>query len=816
MPFQRRRTSDASRRSRPITVYVAVVSALGAAVLAWGAVDEGFAWSGSAPIRLVLLFVAAVGAELKPLRFARGNESEDVSFIATFGYAIALGWGAFPGAIAMACGAVAGGVATRRPAWKIAFNSAQYVLAVVGALAVVHAVLDQPIRDVGSFEPSDLGAVFLGGLVFFILNNTLVATAIALAQERPVIATNLEGFGFHSATSAAVVSLAPVVLVLIGWSGFIMPLLLIPLVAVYQGGRAASEHRRSEDRFKAMAQNTAELVAILDEAGRISYVSPSVEAILGLDPSALLGQTFFSIVHPDEVVRADGLMHEILSHPGKVSTIELPLIHQEGSVRHFELIWNNLIENHSIGGVVVNGRDITERKILEQELAHQAFHDPLTNLANRALFRNRVELAVARATRETNPVAVMFLDLDNFKTINDSLGHAAGDLVLVEVGRRIRDCLRPGDTAARLGGDEFGVLLEPADPAGARFVAERIMEALSPAYLAQRNEVVIHASIGIVVASESGESAEEILRNADVAMYAAKAHGKARYEVFEPGMHASALERLEIETDLQRALDRGELFLHYQPVVSLADGRIVGAEALVRWQHPRRGVLSPSGFIPVAEESGLIVPLGRWVLAEGCRQANRWRALRPEDPISVSVNVSAAELEREDFVDHVQGVLIQTGVDPALVVLEITESTLMRDVKEASRRLAALKNLGVRLALDDFGTGYSSLSYLKRFPMDVLKIDQSFVQGLSAGPEESALARAIVQIGRTLKMRTVAEGIETAEEMQRLRGLGCELGQGFHLSRPVPPDEIAAMLRDGGLLLEPLASVARVSGSIRF
>ena len=716
----------------------------------------------------------------------------------------------------MTCGAVAGGIATRRPAWKISFNSAQYVLAVVGALAVVRAVLDEPIRGIGSFDPSDLGAVFLGGVVFFMLNNTLVATAIALAQNRSVIATNLEGFGFHSATSAAVVSLAPVVLVLIGWSGFIMPLLLIPLVAVYQGGRAASEQRRSEDRFKAMAQNTAELVAILDEGGRISYVSPSVDAILGRDPSSLLGQTFFSIVHPDEVARADGLLREIVSHPGKVSTIELPLLHHEGSVRHFELIWNNLVENHSIGGVVVNGRDITERKILEQELAHQAFHDPLTNLANRALFRNRVELAVARATRETNPVAVMFLDLDNFKTINDSLGHAAGDLVLIDVGRRIRDCLRPGDTAARLGGDEFGILLEPADPAGARFVAERIMEALSPAFLVQRNEVVVHASIGIVVASESAESAEEILRNADVAMYAAKAHGKARYEVFEPGMHASALERLEIETDLQRALERGELFLHYQPVVSLADGRIVGAEALVRWQHPRRGVVSPSGFIPVAEESGLIVPLGRWVLAEGCRQANRWRALRPDDPISVSMNVSAAELEREDFVDHVQGVLVQTGVDPGLIVLEITESTLMRDVKEASRRLAALKSLGVRLALDDFGTGYSSLSYLKRFPMDVLKIDQSFVQGLSAGPEESALARAIVQIGRTLKMRTVAEGIETSEEMERLRGLGCELGQGFHLCRPVPPGEIASMLRHGGRLVEPLGSLARVSGSISF
>jgi diguanylate cyclase (GGDEF)-like protein len=457
----------------------------------------------------------------------------------------------------------------------------------------------------------------------------------------------------------------------------------------------------------------------------------------------------------------------------------------------------------------LSGRDVTERTVLEQELAHQAVHDPLTNLANRALFRNRVEHALARTVRESRPVVVMFLDLDDFKTINDSLGHAAGDLVLFEVARRLRTCMRRGDTVARLGGDEFGLMLEPEAAHDVERVAQRVLDAVRPPMEVQGKEVAITASVGVAASIGPEDSAEEMLRNADVAMYAAKAGGKCRYEIFEQRMHASAVERLELQADLKHAIDNGELFLHYQPVVSLTDGSIAAAEALVRWQHPRRGVVGPLGFIGVAEESGLIVPLGRWVLSEACRQAKAWHQQRPGDPISVSVNVSAAELRREDFAGHVREVLSETGVDPTLLVLEITESTLMRDADGAARRVRELKELGVRLAMDDFGTGYSSLAYLHRFPMDVLKIDASFVQGLGRGPEDSAIARAIVQIGRTLRMQTVAEGIETGDELARLRALGCDYGQGYYLSRPMTAEKLTALLRVPAGIFEPALIRAR-------
>jgi diguanylate cyclase (GGDEF)-like protein/PAS domain S-box-containing protein len=550
-----------------------------------------------------------------------------------------------------------------------------------------------------------------------------------------------------------------------------------------------------EDRFRAMAEHAAELVLIVEPEGTISFVAPSVRAILGHEAAELTGRRFLELVNHQDLQRAETLLFDLLAHAGKVASVELILGHASGSPRHFELTLNNLTAEPSVAGIVVTGRDVTERKVMEQELSHQAFHDPLTNLANRALFRNRVEHALARTARDARPVVVMFLDLDDFKTINDSLGHASGDLVLFEVARRLRASLRRGDTAARLGGDEFGIMLEPEAQHDVPGVAERILEVLTPPLVVQEKEVSLAASIGIAVSSGPDDSAEEMLRNADVAMYAAKAHGKGRYEIFEPRMHHSAVERLELQADLKHAIDNGELFLHYQPVVSLSDGTIAAVEALVRWQHPRRGVVAPAGFIGVAEESGLIVPLGRWVLAEACRQAKEWRAVRPSDPISVSVNVSAAELRREDFVDHLASVLDATGLDPGLLVLELTESTLMRDADGSGKRLRALRQLGVRLAMDDFGTGYSSLSYLKKFPMDVLKIDSSFVQGLDKGPEESAIARAIVQIGRTLRMQTVAEGIETGEDVARLAALGCDYGQGFYLSRPMPAEKLTMLLR---------------------
>jgi diguanylate cyclase (GGDEF)-like protein/PAS domain S-box-containing protein len=791
--------TDARRPS--IGVYVAVVVAAGiAALLRLGSID-GLSWIHQEPGTLVLLAAAGFFAELRPLKVPRGSETEDVSLSTAFSLAILIGWGTMASCVALSVATLMAGLVARRPLWKSAFNAGQYTLSTAGAGAVLSGVLTLQGRSIHPFVPGVLPAVFLAGLAFFVLNNTLVATAIALASHRSILAANREGFGFQAGTAAAVVSLAPAVFVLSRWSPIVIPLLAVPLFAVYQGGRAATERIRTEDRFHAMAQNAAELVAIADDRGVITYVSPSAHSIIGRSPDSLLGSHFLSLIDHEDRSRGEALLADILQYPGKVATGDFQMIHASGPARQFELVWNNLLSNASVKGIVINGRDVTERKGLEEELAHQAFHDPLTNLANRALFRNRVEHALARSQRDKGPVSVMFLDLDNFKTINDSLGHAAGDVVLFEVARRLRACLRPGDTASRLGGDEFGILLEPETAHDAEAVANRILSALIPPFSIQQKEVAIRASIGIAVSSGPDESADEILRNADVAMYAAKAHGKSRFEIFEPRMHESAVERLELEADLQRAIDTGELFLEYQPIVALDDGRIVGAEALVRWRHPRRGVIGPAGFIHVAEDSGLIVPLGRWVLAEGCRQAKRWADERPGSPVSVSVNVSATELQRDDFIGHAAAIIAETGVDPRHVVLEITESVLMQDADEAQRRLLDLKAIGVRLAMDDFGTGYSSLSYLQRFPMDVLKIDRSFVQGLATGPEDSALARAIVQIGRTLRMSTVAEGIETSEQIVRLRALGCDYGQGNFLAVPEPADKVTAKLRSRAPLI---------------
>jgi diguanylate cyclase (GGDEF)-like protein/PAS domain S-box-containing protein len=775
-------------------VYVSIVYAVGAGVLALALIDQGFRWLSRDPIHLALLALATIVTELKPVRMPHGTETEDVTVSTTFAYALVLGWGGLAGALALILAAAITGFATRRETWKVAFNVAQYTISILAAGVVYEALSPFAASGAAPLPPRTLPFALIGGLTFFIFNNTLVATALAMSQGRSIIEVNTESIGFQAGLAGALVALSPIVLVLITWSPWVFPLLMLPLLTIISGGRAVAERTRDEDRYRALARHAADLVVIVDEDLTFRYVSPSVEAILGHQTTYLLGRSLFDIVHPQETARARAVLDDLLAHPGKVVTGEFLARGVDGGLRHFEATFNNLLEDVSVRGVVVNARDITERKVLEQELAHQAFHDSLTKLANRALFLDRVQHALRRSDRADSPTSVLFVDVDDFKTINDSLGHPAGDQVLIELAARVRSCLRPEDTVARLGGDEFAVLLEDSDASDAVAAASRILAVASTEMNIQRHPIVIQASIGVAVSQGSG-SAEELLRDADVAMYAAKALGKGQYVVFEPEMHQAALARIELRADLQRAIEAGELFLHYQPIVSLEKMRISGVEALVRWQHPRRGVLAPGAFIPLAEETGLIDPLGRWVLVEACRQAKVWAKERRG--LTVSVNLSARQLQRPDFVDDVAELLRDTKLDPSLLVLEITESVLMRDAEESVERLRSLNDLGVRLAIDDFGTGYSSLSYLKRFPVDILKIDRSFVEGLARGAEESALARAIVQIGRSLRLRTVAEGIEDADQLARLRDIGCDFGQGYFLATPVPAYEISAMLGDG-------------------
>ncbi|HZU40340.1 MAG TPA: EAL domain-containing protein [Solirubrobacteraceae bacterium] len=442
--------------------------------------------------------------------------------------------------------------------------------------------------------------------------------------------------------------------------------------------------------------------------------------------------------------------------------------------------------------------DALERQAIEDDIRHRALHDELTGLPNRVLFLDRIEQALARLRRNRSLAAILFLDFDHFKVINDSLGHHVGDELLAAAAPRLKHAVRASDTVARFGGDEFAILLEDiGGESDAIEMAERVASLFARPFLVAGSEHFVSASVGIALA-RGGELPMELIRDADAAMYRAKERGRSRYEVFDEAMRGRALARLRVENDLRRALERSELRLDYQPVVSLRDRAIVGVEALIRWHHPQRGLVSPAEFIPVAEENGLIEPIGRWVLERACRQAAHWHAAHPDArPIEMSVNLSVVQLRKPGLTDTVAAALQASGLDPATLSLEITETAMAHEAEGIVAVLESLGALGVRLVLDDFGTGYSSLSYLPRLPLDALKVDRSFVDGLGVEPHDTAITEAIIALARALSLGVVAEGVEGEGQIGELRRLGCELAQGFHFSRPVPAGEISAMLHDG-------------------
>ncbi|HET8629755.1 MAG TPA: EAL domain-containing protein [Thermomicrobiales bacterium] len=561
--------------------------------------------------------------------------------------------------------------------------------------------------------------------------------------------------------------------------------------------RTARRLAASEERFRALVQHASDLIRVVDAAGIIRYASPAIARVLGYTPAEVVGRRGFEWVHPDDAPRVARFHARVLESPGLAPPIEVRLRHRDGSWRRFEVIATNLLHEPSVGGIVLNARDITERTRLEAQLRHQAFHDALTGLANRALFVDRLGHALARAGRHGERIAVLYVDLDRFKVVNDSLGHPAGDALLGEVAQRLRRCLRAEDTLARLGGDEFTILVEElADGSQAARIAGRIAEEFAAPCAVAGQEVFVAASVGIALNTPDHAGAEDLLRDADIALYRAKRAGGASYALFDPSMNAAARERLALESELHRAVGPGEcreFRLHYQPLVELATGRVAGLEALVRWQLPARGLVPPAAFIPLAEETGLIVPLGSWVLREACRQGVCWRAAGPDGrPLAVSVNLSARQILHRGLVAEVAAALAETGLPPAALTLEITETTLMVEAEATRATLADLRALGVRLAIDDFGTGYSSLAYLKRFPVDTLKLDKAFVAGVAAGAEDTAIVAAVVALARALGCAVTAEGVETAEAAAHLRRLGCALGQGYHFARPLPADEFAA------------------------
>ncbi len=554
--------------------------------------------------------------------------------------------------------------------------------------------------------------------------------------------------------------------------------------------------QRNEERFRSLVQNASDGVVVLGEDGLIRYESPAVERILGRRADERVGQPIGTDIHPDDRSTVERGLADVAAVSGSEARVEFRARHADDSWRTLESIAKNLLDDPAVGGVVVNYRDITERKTLEEQLRHQAFHDVLTGLENRFLFLDRLGHALARAGRGGRPTAVIFLDLDDFKAVNDRLGHAAGDRLLVAVGARLKAVTRAGDTVARLGGDEFAIIIEETDSAEADQAAARILDTLTPAFLLGDRQIVVRASVGIAVQSSDGADADELLRRADIAMYAAKSAGGNRHVTYEPQLYDATVARMELKADLRGALERGELHVAYQPIVDLASAAITGAEALMRWNHPKHGAVAPTDFIPLAEENGLILELGRWILESACRQARAWQEATGHETLSISVNLSGRQIVDPDLAADVGRILAESGLAPPTLTLEMTESVLVQDVEATMGTLRALKALGVRLAIDDFGTGYSSLSYLRQFPIDILKIDRSFISSLDGSTDSMALVRSILNLSSTLRLETVAEGIEESEQREVLRELGAQQGQGYLFARPMAPDDMGELLAD--------------------
>ncbi len=563
-----------------------------------------------------------------------------------------------------------------------------------------------------------------------------------------------------------------------------------------------------ERRFRSLAQNSSDLLMVLDPDGAVSYQSAAVERVLGFDEVELLGQSINEIVHPDDFPGFLGALSLSPPPPAPPGVFEVRLARRDGEWAMAEVTITNLLGDAVVGGILLTIRDIAERKALESQLRHDALHDPLTSLGNRQLFQDRLEHTAARAVRSPIAVAVLVIDLDGFKVVNDTLGHGAGDQLLIAVSERLRTTVRPSDTVSRMGGDEFAILLEyaPGDDSFVENVAARILARLRAPVDLDGKAVVPSGSVGVALGTAPNIDGEQLLRKADLALYAAKERGKGRYQIFEPGMEEAATEKMSIESDLRRAVRHDELVLHYQPIVGLPHGRITGTEALLRWNHPTRGLVPPNDFIPIAEESDLIGELGRWVLNQACTDLVRWQRTHPgSENLTVAVNVATRQLLTPWLVDQVAAALASSGLRPECLTLEITEGSLMADTKTSLATLHGLRALGVHLAIDDFGTGWSSLARLRTFPVDKLKIDRAFVMEIDSPHDDAPMVAAVTAMAHNLGLSVVAEGVETVEQLACLHRVGCDEVQGYLLSRPVPAERLEMLLstRDGLFATDP-------------
>jgi len=593
--------------------------------------------------------------------------------------------------------------------------------------------------------------------------------------------------------------------------------LLFDFYTVYQYLQLHRIRRQLAERdqlFQLISENAVDMIALVDCNGNRLYNSPAYQKVLGYSPEDLKSTSSIEQIHPDDRQRVLQAA-EKARLSGQGERVEYRIRHKDGSWRTLESTASAIrnAKGQTDKLVIVN-RDITERKRAEELLAHNAFHDALTNLPNRALFLDRLQHALTLSKRHANyKFAVLLIDIDEFKIINDSLGHSAGDELLIKIGQRLKDAVRRADTVsrprsngvpdkpsnddtlARLGGDEFTILLDDIrDPIEAVRVAERVQAELATPFAVNQQEIVISASIGIASSTSPHTQAEDLLRDADIAMYRAKQAGKARCEVSDPAMHANAVKRLRLETDLRKALEQREFRVHYQPIVSLQTGKITGFEALTRWQRPE-GILSPIAFIAVAEEIGIIIPMNRQLLREACQHLLSWQSEFPSGPpLTMSVNITPKEFAQPDLASEIAKTLQQVGLDPACLQLEIIETIAMGDAEKSGLVLAQLKALGVRLSIDDFGTGYSSLSRLRRIPVDTLKIDRAFISHMDSDPESREIVRIIIMLAHNLGLKVVAEGSETEEHVNLLKQLNCEMAQGYFFSRPADDQAMSKLL----------------------
>jgi len=573
--------------------------------------------------------------------------------------------------------------------------------------------------------------------------------------------------------------------------------------------RDVTERREAEgalwarqQELTSLLESSPDLIARFDRELRHIYVNPAVCEATGLTREQMLGRTMHEIGAPTDLTEIWDPNLRKAFETAAGGEFEYPFTGPHGLRWYHTRLAPEARSDGEVETVLSVIRDVTDRKEMEDALTHQALHDPLTGLPNRLLLLDRVEQALRRLDRHAGRVAILFLDLDRFKVVNDSLGHPAGDRILVEVAERLQDASRPGDTVARFGGDEFVVLCEDlVHDEDAIAITNRFAAELSRPFTYDARPISLTASVGIASSKEAGADPAAMLRDADAAMYRAKERGRARYEFFDATLRDQAVARLDVEVGLRRAVERGELRLEYQPIVALEDERVVGAEALLRWEHPRRGRLVPADFMGVAEETGLIVPMGEWALREVCHQMETWTRARPDEPPLMCVNLSVRQLCQPDLVGFVTAALESAAVDPRNLCIEITESVLMYDPVDAERALAAITELGVRVALDDFGTGYSSLGYLRRFPVDIIKIDQTFVESIGHDRGDAAIVAAVTAMAQALGLTTVAEGVETAEQLAEVRRLGVDQVQGNYFSASVAADQLAEMPTSAGQLI---------------